>query len=276
MSDKKDGEQLDARAAEKAFDALEPTLLAIPSEQFAARTLDRKRAAMLTWRVARELKKSSLRGRLSSLPAAEFDNAQVSQLETAALALWHTTVSAESALAQSSGTHLPTTLVEEASAVKRRMLKLVQYLFGDNPVDGTEIADIVAGVGYLDLATDLVRLAKLYEKHDALVKKDPKHFVAGDAKEARHLSNTILKTLGEQQSADAARWGELETRALTHLARLYNDVALTVRWLQRNDTTGDRFDMPPLYAASRRSRAPKPPADETPTPTPPSPAGTAP
>lgn len=145
------------------------------------------------------------------------------------------------------------------------MLKLCEYHFGDQPVDGAEIADIRLGTGHIDLALDLSRLAKLYQKHKNVIKKDPKHYVASDANDARTHSGEILRLLGEARNENARTWADMVARAWLLLLDVYGEVSGAGRWLFRHDEPETRF--PSLWSVARAGQGrPKktpeePPAD---------------
>jgi hypothetical protein len=156
---------------------------------------------------------------------------------------------------------LPVDLLQSAAEIKTRMLKLCEYHLGDQPVDGSEIADIRSGTGHIDLAVDLVRLAKLYQKHKSIIKKDPKHYVASDANDARTHSSEILRLLGEARNENAKTWSDMVARAWILLLEVYGEVSNAGRWLFHHDEPENRF--PSLWAVARAGQGrPKKSAEE--------------
>jgi hypothetical protein len=250
---------LDPQAAEKAFHAVKQRLLGLDPEKLAARSVDLEKAAVAAAAVGRWVKEKEVRARFASLPKKYFDQAHVDDLEKIALAAWHAAVSLRSASAGKSDAKLPVSLVQKATSIKQRMLPLCEYHFGDDPVDGPEVADIKLGAGYGDLASDLLRLAKLYKKHRARVKTDAKYYVAGDEAEAGRTAHAILRELGEAKNQDQKAWTDLTLRAWTLLEEVYNEVAAAGAWLYRFEDAATRFTS--IYTAGRSApaKARKPP-----------------
>jgi hypothetical protein len=103
-----------------------------------------------------------------ALPDGErFDAGCVRALPVIGRALWHARTRRLTAAAQSTTVSLPTALVEKATALRGRMLKVVEYQCVDegDPADpvAADLASIraVQGPRYLDLVTDLSRLGRL-------------------------------------------------------------------------------------------------------------------
>jgi hypothetical protein len=278
-----DDDAIDPEAAEKAFAELQPALAAISSEALASMGLDRKKAAVFALKVARDAAAPGLHTRLAALPKHEFDHAQVGRLRTAALGLWAGSVAAESAQATTSAVKVPVAIFNDATAVKGRMLKVVQHLLDDDPKEGPEIDAIIPGSGYQDLADDLVRLAAMYKRQHAVVSTDPKYYLATDQRSARTLAQSIMKSIGEDPTVAATTAAGLEARAFTYLLGIYDDVAATLRWLSRGDPDA-AAKYPSIFTVARPARGartsktsepPPPPAGAPEAPGTPEPATTA-
>jgi len=240
---------LDPAAAQKAFNALRPRLLDLAPSELLPVNLDLQKAAIAALAVGRMVKEPEVRARFRKLPESEFPQAYVDDLEAFALAALHVSVELLTATAASSEAKLPGSLVEEATAIKQRMLRLVEYHFGDDPEDGPEIASIKSGAGYADLASDLLRLAKLYTKRHAEAELDAKHYLASDRTDARRAANAIVTLLGAAKNRDESTWADLAARSFTFLVRAYGEVSAGGRFLYRNDGAEERF--PSLYASAR-------------------------
>ena len=135
------------------------------------------------------------------------------------------------------------------------MLKVVTYLFDDHPRLGLEIADIILGTGYRDLASDLIRLAKIYLSERATVEKDPKHYRADDEAEAFKDADEIIVHLGKARSTAERAWVDIVARSWTLLVQSYGEVMAAGTWLLRNEGAAEIFL--PLAAVGRIGR-PKP------------------
>jgi hypothetical protein len=246
---------IDPAAAEKAFLGLKSSLLALNADYLTAVNVDVQRAAITACAVGRWIKQPEVRARFASLPAKEFKVAQVDDLESVALAAWHITIELLTAGSGSSEAMLPISLVEAATAVKQRMLALLEYYLSDHPLDSKEVASIKAGTGYADLASDLLRLAKLYHKHAAAVALDTKHYVATDAHDARKHGMAIVKLLGDARNVDEKAWTDLLARSWTLLNTTYDEVSAAGEWLLRHEGGAERF--PSLYVSGRAGGRPK-------------------
>jgi hypothetical protein len=144
---------------------------------------------------------------------ARYDAGCVRALPVIGRALWHARSRQLSAAAQTTTTALPNELLNEASKLRERMLKVLEYqcVEEDNPNDPVtaDLASIrqVQGPRYLDLATDLSRLAAYYRDPVWLpvLREDKRHFRADDAKAAEALAARILTQL-QQRDDTAAHW----------------------------------------------------------------------
>jgi hypothetical protein len=248
MSDAK-LESLDPEAAAKAFSTLRSRLAAIANERVEPARVDVIKAAVAAWSVARFIQQPEVRARFARLPKEDFEQAHVEDLGTVALATFHVATELQSAQATATSAKLPVDLLQSATNIKTRMLKLCEYHLDDHPVDSAEVADIRVGTGHIDLALDLSRLAKLYQKHKNIFKKDTKHYVASDATDARTHSSEILRLLGEARNENAKTWSDRVARAWVLLLEVYGEVTHAGRWLFRHDEPVTRF--PSLWAVAR-------------------------
>jgi hypothetical protein len=240
---------IDPAAAQKAFTAILPRLLDLKPDELLTARLDLQKAAIAAVGVGRMVQAPKVRARFHNLPVKEFHQTYVDDLETIALAAFHANVELLRASAKSTEAKLPVSLVLHATAVKQRLLRLLECHFGDDPTDGPEIADIKLGMGYADLAYDLLRLAKLYEKRCTDDKLAPKRYLATDATDARSYAQEILHILDEAKHEDEKTWTDLVNRCLTLLVQVYGVVSAAGRWLYRKEDGAARF--PPLYVMAR-------------------------
>lgn len=257
-----------ADSAEAALAALTPRLLRLAAETLDQPRIDvRAAASFVLSEVVPKVTAPALARRLQSLPAAEFDFSAVADLKPAALATLASQAELAATAAQASGVRLPADLHEEATLVKARMLKVCAHQFEDHPRLGAEVADIRAGVGYLDLAEDLLRLAVLYKTEAATVALDRRYYDAKDLGRARALAERITGELRHGQSGNAAR--DIAWRAYAFLEARYEEVASACRFLERKAGGAEQF--PSLRTATgqnrRRSRtkdSPEPPPAQPP------------
>jgi hypothetical protein len=247
--------QPDPQAVEgkAALDAFAGRRDAIPRESVRTPNLDVESCAIFVMGVARKVNDPALSARFESLPEAEFDIAHVRDLGQLALGTWYATIELASASATSTEAKLPAALVQRATERKTRMLKVVVYHFEDHPMLGPEVADIILGTGYRDMASDLPRLAKVYANERATVEKDPKHYRADDEAEALKNARAILEHLSEARSSAERMWADVVARSWTLMSQSYNEVSAAGSWLLRHE--GGAVMFLPLVVAARLGRA---------------------
>ncbi len=245
----------DPAAAKKAYEAMTPRMNALAKDQLSLLNVDAQESAIIALSVSRFLAEPEPGARFALLHAKAFDPAHLGDLGTIALTVSHAYVELQSARAQTTEAKLPVALVDAASEVKERMLECTEYLFKRHAVLSREIASIRLGSGYRDLASDLIRLAKVYEDNKATVEKDPLNYRAADAAEARTRAQEILTTLGEAQSAEEKRCVGALTRAWTLLRTTYDEVQAAGYFLYRHEEPEAKF--PSLYASASNGRPKK-------------------
>ena len=254
---------LDPAAAKKAYDAMAPRRNALAKDSLAVLNVDAQKAAIIALSVSRFVAEPEPAARFALLHAKTFNPAHLGDLPTIALAVSHAYVELQSARAQTTEAKLPVKLVNDASVVKERMLECAEYLFKRHVKLSREIASIRLGSGYLDLASDLVRLAKVYEDNKATVEKDPLNYRASDAAEARTRAQEIHTELGNAQSAEEQQWVASLTRAWTLLRTTYDEVQAAGQFLYRHEEPEEKF--PSLFASAGAGR-PKKAKEPAPTP----------
>lgn len=254
---------------EAALAELLPRLRALPAAQVKQPRLDMRAAASFVLsQIVPRVSEPKLNKRLQSLPRAEFDHAAVAALQPAALACLTAQARLASAEAQRETVRLPVDLIDEATAVKTRMLRVCTYFFEDHPQLGAELSDIRAGNGYLDLAEDLTRLAAIYRAQSTTVSHDGHFYDKQDVVNATKLATRITSELRGGDKDKTAR--DLAWRALALLQELYDEVASACRFLERK-RDGER-NFPSLHSAAGSGRRPSRGKKEASPATPPQPA----
>ncbi|MDI1433223.1 hypothetical protein [Polyangium sorediatum] len=243
---------VDHDAAKAAFEKLLPRLAQLPKDGLQSPNTSVDAAAIVALGIARELSAPQARARFELLPKEFFDIAAIDDLEAAALAAWYTATSLLSANAQGTEAKLPVELVDDATTLKARMLKVGEYHFDPATPTGREIADIRVGTGYRDLAQDLARLARLYRTEKNQLENDKVHYSVEDATRADELSHRILAELATSRSTEQALWTERVQRAWTLLLGLYGEATTTAAWLWRKE--GGAAPYPSLVTAGRAAR----------------------
>jgi hypothetical protein len=248
-------QKVDSEGARKAFEVLQPRLDQLT--ELRRITVDVERAAALAAAIGRAVQKPEVRSMFAQLPAQVFDMRHVDELELAGLATWHAVVEHARAQVGASRSKVPPELVEQAVALKQRMLTVADYHLGHDQDTAAQLANIRQGKGYTDLAADLLRLGRIYEANQAELVQDRRYYRASDRHDASALAHRIYEYVGQNASSDAQRWAEYVQRAWTFMVATYEEVSAAGRWLYRHDSGDDRF--PSLFSSVRqppRSRTP--------------------
>jgi len=240
-----------AAAGETAFAATEARLLALPSDRLDPVVVDVQVAAITALAIAHAIAVDApLRARFEALSKAkEFDITRLDGLAPTALATWFARHRYLLASATHSEAQLPASTVTTATTLKARMMRVVEYHLGDHPVAGAIVAAIRAGTGYMDLANDLVALARLYKEYADLLAHDKKDYQAADQGLAAQTGDQIITLLGGS-APEQRKWADRQARAWTLLNGDYAEIYAAGRYLKRAD--GDvESAFPSLVAASR-------------------------
>lgn len=252
-----------------ALAALKPRLDRVPASQLEPPRIDVAQAATFALSLSQKVQEKSLRSRFERLPAAEFDASVLDDLAVVARATLQAAQAVQSSDATAQRTRVPLSLAQDAAALRDRMLRLCAYHFDDDDILGAEVRDIRRGSGYLDLASDLDRLATLCRAQRERLANDPRLYRAGDVAEASRLAAQLRDALGQTgpgspKKSAAAR--DTLWRCLRLLQDTYAEVAAAGRFLLRRE--GGDAQFPSLGAAAQRA-APKKRKKPASPPTPP-------
>ncbi|HEU4410782.1 MAG TPA: hypothetical protein VFS43_36355 [Polyangiaceae bacterium] len=239
----------DAVAGEQALLLLMPRLNTLSADRLERPRVDLENAAVGAIELARLVREPTLRARFRALPPSEFDPEWLDLLEPLAWALWHVHRADRAANAAVASAVVPVDLSEAAVELERRMQTCVEYHLSDHPDAGPKVAFLRVGTGYRDLAGDLMGYAELYRDYRDELCHDRKNYREGDADEAVLLATRLFEALALGQGGDQHRLA-LRDRTWTLLARCYEEIAATGRWLLRHDPNVSSF-FPPLHALGR-------------------------
>lgn len=259
------GSSINASAARAAFESVQARLDAVPPDQLQAIRVDIQAAAAVAHSIAVRdgaPERRALFERLST--AGLFDMQWLDSLAALSLATWHTRQQQQLSSGVASGATIPVNIVEEASALRARMLRVLEYYFGDHPNIGPKLSVVRAGSGYQDLANDLEVTADMYEDASlkATLSRDPMHYQVGDSARARALASAIFGALGLGSEGQAKRLAESSQRAWTLLSRAYDKLRLAGQYI-----FADQEDVEATYPslvsfvrapATRRAASPDP------------------
>lgn len=255
----------DPKMGEESLDKLMPHLKEIKKSDLEPLNLDLLAVALVVLDVADFISHPEIREHFKKVPEDFFDFIHVEKLADLGWAAWHVKLRYLSSTSSVSNAKLPVDFVEESTQRKNRMLKCCDYYLSDVPLADAEIASIKAGMGYLDLASDLARLALLYKKHKEVLRFDRKYYEESDIDEAKANSAEIMKLLGRGGKYGETNWSEMQARVWTLLKRSYDEVQMTGQYIFRHDARAERF--PSLFVASRaRRRAARKAKQSTQTP----------
>ena len=213
---------IDPARAEAAYQALEPELKHIPVATLEAVRIDVQLAASFAFGLAERDRAEERATELAKLvDASVLAPHPLERLEQAALAAWHARRMQLRFLKR--GTTVPVPVAEQATDTKARMLKLIDYAFGDDSRFSARITAVHSGHGYEDMANDLQELADLYEEDviAPVITNDPINYRDTDVADARRLAGEIFKALG--LTSDGEKWTGHVQRAYTHLTDVYTE-----------------------------------------------------
>lgn len=253
---------LNPGTAEAAYRALARQLAEMPRDQLIPVNVDLQTVAVFAMGVGRFVTEPQVRARFAKLgKTGEYDDACADALVPAAQAAWYARHRYMLAVATRSEARLPISLIEEATALKVRMLRLADYWLSDTPVLAAEIAAIRAGTGHQDLANDLTALAALLERSHDEVSQDKKLFRKGDTARGAKLAGEILEQLGAAASAEENEWAAAQPRVWTHLLGTYDEVQRGGLFLFAHDKADERF--PSLVTVGRAAPSARPAKTDT-------------
>jgi hypothetical protein len=159
-------------------------------------------------------------------------------------------------------------LLAKALAVRDRMLRVLAYHAHDEPLMQAEIASIKTGTGYMDIASDLARVAVHYTTHRERLERERVQYDPADENLARGIANEILKALAIPEDRTIL---DLRARAYTMTARVYTRLKEAGDFIFANEAA-ELEHFPPLRKAAvpkiGRPKGSKKRADPAPAPAP--------
>jgi hypothetical protein len=237
----------DAELARRAYESLVPRWHGVPEALVDVPRVNLEFVLARVIQIAQHVTSPAERPRFARLP--EFDAAHVDALSPAAWGLWYARVQYLSASASKTQAQLPLKLVTQAHEVRARMMKALRYNLESIPeaVDELDAIAKVEGPVYLDLATDLTRLAAMYATDDykRLLVDDKRNYDPADERAANTLATEILAQLRNAPD-EAARWAQQVARGWVVLQDIYREVQAGGLFLDRNRGGEERY--PSLYA----------------------------
>ena len=214
--------KLDAVTGEAAVVRVEPMLRQLPADDVTPPNMDPQQCAIAALAVVDRLREPARAAIFATLPEAVLERGLTDRLEQLAHALWYIHTEAKTDVATQTGVKVDMNLVNEGVALRERMLQVLGYHFSDDEKMVAEVADIRAGTGYQDLATDLSRLNRHYEEHADALARDKRHYQPSDAARAGVIRDAIVSALRSAMNAKASDAVDLKHRAFTMLLTTYD------------------------------------------------------
>ncbi len=232
--------------AKAAFEQVLHELKAVRSNEVIAVNLDIPRAASIVLGAAPRIRvwepdiEQTFR---------DFDLEPIRKLRTYALATVYTYLVAQPAPRSVD----ISVYVEEAVALKQGLMVAAEALAFSGLLVPARVAEIRAGNGHLDLATDLVALAAMFDAHwESLLGKTT--VSRAEVTRAAELGARLLAVLGERSHLTRPPTPEsidLRNRAFTLLVRAYDDARRALSFLRWHAHDLDRI-APSLYARRKK------------------------
>lgn len=245
-----EGIELDPNTAKRAWEETAPLRAAL--EPVGLPRVDLGDVAILAIGIANVLREPEVRRRFGLLHPELFDPELLDRFELAAWALWFGHNQRLTAEAIEDDATLSASTLSRALEIEKRMMRVVEYVLGDDPDAGPVVAAIRAGTGHIDLAADLTSLATLYEEHRAVLEAGGgAHYRASDERDAKAAAARIVFELGGRDRS-AAEAKDQAARAFALLERTYERIRGFAHLIIENGR--ERF--PSLWSvrASPRSR----------------------
>lgn len=244
---------LDRATGAEAFARIEPLVRESTGSEALRVNVNVQEAAIAALSVARLLEQPEVRRRLGALGPEVFDQRSLAILRDAAWAAWHTKEQVMNLLANRRRARVEGELIKQAQEVRGRMLRTVSYYLSDQPGKVAIISDIRGFGGYKDVASDLNRLADIYEGHREILSHDVKAYSAADVGAARRLATQIVDQLSAN-TRERHYWITMHRRCWRLLAQTYEEVRSAALFVFREDVDMVQ-SFPSLVGATRKEKA---------------------
>lgn len=252
----------DSKDAEAAFLRVQALVEAVPELNLDPLNVDLDKVGKSAYALVQRCVTPEIWPRLALLPAEIYDAAaKVRELVDLSLAASWVATRGLSVRAAQSEAQLPQSLVQEATALKARMIATAEYCL-DLPEAVRELASIRSGNGYDDLKHDLRRLAVIYRDYKADL--SGKRYDPNDESKALALADDINLRQRGPTTADQLK---LERR-VWKLLRAAGERAYAAAHFVTDDLPLVQKSIPTIHSwrETRRSEPSPAPAPNEPIP----------
>jgi len=253
LDDPFEGEELppdgfEPEQAESALAALKPELMAIPADEVRSFYVGATPAVGLGLAYAEAFAEDRERFDHAFKPE-EFDPAEY-DMGQRSMAFWQADIQMRQQLNADGPFRL---LVLEAKPLRRKLLKNITFLWGEDPVLGDTVAAIRKGQGYQDMADDLGAMHELFtENWDRAEGKC--EVTVDEVERAKVLGAAMLQALSPTSSEELSEARDLRNRAAEYLHRGFEEVRAAAQYVFRNDEARlERYPSMYVLRYTRRS-----------------------
>ena len=251
---------IDPTAAQAAYERLAPRLHAISRDALIPVRGDVQVAAAFALGVARIIGEPRLRARFVKLgETGEFKEACAAELGEVALCAWYARHRFLLAGAARPPAKMPVMLVDEALALRRRLLAVAEGPLRDGWSALMEMEILALEASCEELAGDLLVLSTICARSVEVFPEDDRAFLEREAQRAREVGEEILRRTTGASAEDPDCWGGMVQRAWTLLACTYDEVRRAGRFLFPGRDGERRF--PALVVVARERLRPQGLAD---------------
>ncbi|MFO0611890.1 MAG: hypothetical protein U0414_04830 [Polyangiaceae bacterium] len=249
---------------EQALLVVKPSLLLMDPAEVQVLNFDAYYTAVVAMDLVDLIESARHKSNFDKLPDEVMGEARTAYLRDLAQALLFLESRSRSSIATSTDVRVDAELFAEGVALRERMIRVLTYHFEGNPSMRAELANIRSGTGYVDLASDLMRLATHYSAHRAILAKDTTQYDIKDENRARGVSKEIMTAMRSGPDSGIA---DLRNRCWTKALRVYTKLRLGAEILYFDNPT-EFAAFPPMRQAvlALTGRGRSTPADPVPPP----------
>jgi hypothetical protein len=214
------------------------------AEPASMRGVDGSKAAMKTIKLDNGITVEGRRPKFEAFSGDWWDAKHLRHMRVLALAYLALQEDIRTAEVGLDGVQVPKDVLDPAVKLREGMCTVLEYVCHNNQKVLDQVADIRKGSGYLDLISDLGRLARLYREHHITLSRDQVRYQAEDAQGAQDAAGRIRAELTKAGVPDRTVLRERAARVFGLLQFAYEEVAAAGRFLWRHEDGETRF--PPL------------------------------